>query len=383
MRTSCCVKAVLRKFLSALLLFALCSSFWAADSTLAASKRYSVRANAKVYARASTSSKVVASRGRGSTVTVTGVKGKWARVKKNGKSGYMLKSALVKPSAAKNRASSSVRKTASFKKVNKKAYAKTAAKIYKKPSASSKVLASRRKGASVTVTGVGNKWLRVKKGSTTGYMKKSLITFKAPKSRRISTSAVQRKLCRLGYLKTKYVNGRGSGAYKKALRQFQMMNGLQVSGRATAYTKRKILSTSRKKPSVKNVPWRSSGMSARFPRGKVASIVEIKSGIRMKIRRVGGKNHIDAEPATIRDTAKLKKMYRGKFSWSTKPVLLVVGRSYYAASINSYPHGKEISKTNGYNGQFCLHLKNSKHHLNGKPDIRHQRSIRAAANYFG
>ena len=62
-------------------------------------------------------------------------------------------------------------------------------------------------------------------------------------------------------------------------------------------------------------------------------------------------------------------------------MVLVVDGKYIAASINSMPHGAEISTSNGFDGQFCLHTTNSRTHGTDRVDGDHQRCIEEALDF--
>ncbi len=94
------------------------------------------------------------------------------------------------------------------------------------------------------------------------------------------------------------------------------------------------------------------------------------------LKRVGGTNHMDVEPATAADTAILKSCYGGKWSWDRRPTVVQFGGKWYAASINGWPHGKETISGNNMTGQVCLHFTNSKTHGSAIVDAAHQRCIK-------
>ncbi len=198
----------------------------------------------------------------------------------------------------------------------------------------------------------------------------------------MAVKKLQQELAERGYLAKGSVSGQYGASTTRAVREFQMMNGLSVSGRATVSTQKK-LEDAGNKPGVSMDAWGKSDINRRFPsHGGMATIVDLKTGARIRIRRLYGSNHCDVEPAEKSDTARLKTIYGGKWSWDSRGVLLIAGGKYYAAAINSMPHGEEISKTNGYPGQFCLHLHGSKTHGSGKVNVEHQANIRRVYDYF-
>ena len=112
--------------------------------------------------------------------------------------------------------------------------------------------------------------------------------------------------------------------------------------------------------------------------GSYGYIYDINTGIVVKIKRMGGTNHADCEPATKADTAKLKKLAGGSFSWNRRAVILYAGGKFVACSINTMPHGEQTISSNGYDGQFCLHMAYSRTHGSNKVDADHMYAIKRA-----
>ena len=128
------------------------------------------------------------------------------------------------------------------------------------------------------------------------------------------------------------------------------------------------------KSKVEKVDWFKGGSKV-LRRGGYAQIYDIDSGITLRIKRKGGTNHADVEPATAADTAKLRKVAGGQFSWKSHAVVLICHGRYIAAGINTKPHGEQTIKDNDFPGQFCLHLTNSRTHGTDKVNAAHQASI--------
>lgn len=270
--------------------------------------------------------------------------------------------------------------------------AKTTCKLYSKIAKKARTRKVA-KGRSVVVYGVKGNWCKVSVGGIKGYMLKASLTrpVKA-KTATIRTlksgdsgSAVkklQSQLARRGFISSKSCGGRYSGTTAKAIRQYQMMAGLSVSGVATTATIKKLFSTSSRRPRVTLTRWSNYSVSKYCPDGALATIVDLNTGARLRVRRVGGHNHLDVEPANASDTAVLKRMYGGTWSWDSRAVLLIAGGHYIAGAINGMPHGTEISRTNNFDGQFCLHLYGSQTHGSGDSNSAHQANIRRVYNYF-
>ena len=196
----------------------------------------------------------------------------------------------------------------------------SSAQIYRVASTSSSHV-SVKKGTKLTVTAVKRGWAKVRCNGKTGYMK---------------TSALSR-------VKTK----------KKTSRSW--------------------------KSKVVALDWFDGGQSV-LPVGGYGYIYDIRSGKSIHIKRMGGHNHADVEPASRADTAKLKAI-SGGYSWDSRPVILAANGKYVACAINTMPHGDQTITNNGYNGQFCLHMVNSKTHGTEKVNESHQSAIRTAYNW--
>ena len=182
-----------------------------------------------------------------------------------------------------------------------------------------------------------------------------------------------------------YVSG-CSGNY------YQVQN---AKGTATGYVRKSCVSTSKgSSSSTSNVKKSGTGWKSKvtkrnwfltgnsvLKKGGYGYIYDIDTGIYLRIKRMGGHNHADVEPATRADTRKLLKIAGGKFSWKSHAVILKVGNTYVACAINTMPHGDQTITNNGYNGQFCLHMVNSKTHGTEKVNESHQSAIRTAYNW--
>ena len=164
-----------------------------------------------------------------------------------------------------------------------------------------------------------------------------------------------------------------------------------ASGSVTGYVSASCVSRSKTSTasSGRGRSWRSKvvaldwfkGGSGVLQTGSYGYIYDIDTGIVVRVKRMGGHNHADMEPASASDTARLKKIAGGSFSWDCIPVILYAGGKYVACSINTKPHGDQTIANNGYDGQFCLHMVNSLTHDSGKVNENHQSAIKKAYNW--
>lgn len=141
-----------------------------------------------------------------------------------------------------------------------------------------------------------------------------------------------------------------------------------------------------------------------FGRGDNATVYDIKTSKSFKIKRTYGTNHADCETLTKEDTAIMKEIYKGTWSWERRAVIVIVGDFKIAACMTGYPHAgvdkyaanKTVSsrsggygrgtnfdmvKGNNMNGVFDIHFLGSKNHYNNKIDPKHQALVKEAAEW--
>lgn len=138
-----------------------------------------------------------------------------------------------------------------------------------------------------------------------------------------------------------------------------------------------------------------------FARGSNAKVIDVRTGKSFNIKRTYGGNHADCEALTKEDTKIIKEIWGG-FSWTRRPVIVVINGRYLAASMAAMPHagldskpanvtvsgrsggyGKgtnlDTVKNNGMDGHFDIHFKNSRTHGTNKVDSAHQKAVQEAA----
>jgi hypothetical protein len=115
-----------------------------------------------------------------------------------------------------------------------------------------------------------------------------------------------------------------------------------------------------------------------FPIYAKARVTDIYTGQSFYVQRREGSSHVDAQPLTAEDTAVMKNIYGGLWSWERKGIIVEVGSQRIAASMHGMPHGGGKIDDNNFPGHFCIHFLGSTIH-NGGMDIRHHREILKAA----
>ena len=108
-----------------------------------------------------------------------------------------------------------------------------------------------------------------------------------------------------------------------------------------------------------------------WPWDAVASLRDLETGRTLRVVRYGGYRHADAEPLTRQDTAVLRSLFGGAWSWRRRAVVLEVGGRRVAASINGMPHGEDIVAGNDFDGHFCVHTLAATTHASDRVDPGH------------
>jgi hypothetical protein len=118
-----------------------------------------------------------------------------------------------------------------------------------------------------------------------------------------------------------------------------------------------------------------------FNKYSSATVIDLDTGQQYNIQRRGGSSHADVQPLTAEDTATMKAIYNGKWSWKRRAVIVELenGRKI-AASMNGMPHGRGAIAGNNFNGHSCIHFRDSTTHGSRKVDLAHQMMVWKAAN---
>ncbi len=121
-------------------------------------------------------------------------------------------------------------------------------------------------------------------------------------------------------------------------------------------------------------------VDALFPKGSTAILQDFRTGRQFKIYRLFGGNHADCEPLTAEDSAIMKEVFGGQWSWDRRPAILIFNGRAIAASMAGMPHGNSQDiYGNDFDGMFDLHFLNSRTHGTDRVDPEHQAAVREAA----
>lgn len=260
------------------------------------------------------------------------------------------------------------------------AYFISSAKVYQKKSTSSASL-TMPKGTKCTILAVDGNWAKVRRDGVTAYMNVGYLNLTdrirvyANRDTYVYASAsTSASKAKVSVNTEMYIVGRYSDFWRVETKD----------GGTTAYIKMSHTAASKVATSWKDkvvvMDWYDGGSKV-LARGEYATIYDCETGVQIRIKRMGGTNHADIEPATAEDTAKLLKICGGEFSWDSRSVILYAGGKYVACAINTMPHGAQTISDNNYDGQCCLHMLNSRTHGSDSINAAHQKAIKAAYNW--
>jgi hypothetical protein len=117
-----------------------------------------------------------------------------------------------------------------------------------------------------------------------------------------------------------------------------------------------------------------------FPKYSKATVIDFETGLQFRVQRRAGKYHADVQPLTAEDTAVMKMIYDGKWSWKRKAIIVQLDNERrIAASMNGMPHGEGAIRGNKFNGHFCIHFRDSRIHTTREINMAHQVMVWKAA----
>ena len=190
-----------------------------------------------------------------------------------------------------------------------------------------------------------------------------------------------------------------TSAVQEAVTAFQQAKGLTVDGIAGAETQHALFNTvpigtatgdlTMELHPAEKIDWFTGGIAQLWAKGESFKVYDVYTGIVWWARRWSGGKHLDAEPLTAADTARLCKIYGVENSqqiedldlWENRPSLVTIDGHTYACSLYGVPHNYPDGDTipnNDFKGQLCIHFTNSKGHESGVISVTHQKAIEYA-----
>lgn len=271
--------------------------------------------------------------------------------------------------------------------------------VHPAPDEQSDTIATLKAGNGIQVTDYLSDWYMIKYQGFTGYAKAEDINLGARFTEEtelrelregMSGEAVvkmQNELKRRSFFAAESTGYFGS-LTSKAVKDFQKAAKVYVDGVAgphtlgLLYSKNNIVLEISDRAGVRGrvqlLDWNT--IKKLIPVGATFKVIDVNTGISWNERRLGGSLHIDTEPVTKSDTAKLKQVYGGKWSWNRRAVWVVYKNKVYAASMNGMPHAGERISDNNFNGHHCIHFYKSRVHHSQKECPVHQSMVRKALN---
>ncbi|CAG9609883.1 hypothetical protein NEOCIP111885_03626 [Pseudoneobacillus rhizosphaerae] len=127
---------------------------------------------------------------------------------------------------------------------------------------------------------------------------------------------------------------------------------------------------------IEALPWEQANKL--IPKYTKFTVLDTETGLSFKVQRRAGSNHADVQPLTKADTAIMKKIYSGKWSWKRRAIIVQYKDNWIAASMHGMPHGAG-SLPNDFPGHFCIHFYGSTTHKTNEMDLSHKLMVLKAA----
>ncbi len=199
------------------------------------------------------------------------------------------------------------------------------------------------------------------------------------------------------------VTSKYTTAVADAVKAFQKAKGLTVDGIAGSATQHKLFNTvpvgyanlenlSMTLYPAEKIDWNTGGINELWAKGSNYKVFDVKTGIVWWAHRWSGGLHVDAEPLTAADTARICRIYGVNQSsqitstkhWQRRPMLVTIGSRTFACSLYGVPHNYPAGDTipdNDFKGQLCIHFTNIKTHSSKKVDSGHEEEIQYALEH--
>jgi hypothetical protein len=117
-----------------------------------------------------------------------------------------------------------------------------------------------------------------------------------------------------------------------------------------------------------------------FPMGSNVTLQDFETGRKFRIHHLFGQNHADCEPLTADDSAIMKDIFGGEWSWERRAAIIWLDGQPVACSMAGMPHGtSQDIYGNDFDGMFDLHFHNSRTHGTDSIDPDHQAMVHVAA----
>lgn len=212
---------------------------------------------------------------------------------------------------------------------------------------------------------------------------------------------IQLRLRELGYL-TYPPTGVYRAMTVEAVKAFQTRCGsygtpLAVDGRIGPETMKQLFSPNAPRVAIPN--------SVHMPRGPIASSLAVKgrlvdwsevktmlivgnaykvtdcnTGESFRLVFSGGDNHAEMELYSEDDKPVFDTICGDEYNFLKRPVVVSIGGSDIAASMQCFPHGSDDVESNGMEGHVCVFFSGSLSHVGSISDVEHEATVRRAAD---
>lgn len=113
--------------------------------------------------------------------------------------------------------------------------------------------------------------------------------------------------------------------------------------------------------------------------GSSYTVTDYNTGVSFSVVYTGGEGHAEVECKSAADTEIYREAFGGEYNYSKRPVIVTIGTSKVAASLQGQPHGEDTIASNDMNGHACLYFSSSYSHVASLPDVEHQAQVYKAA----
>lgn len=251
-------------------------------------------------------------------------------------------------------------------------------------------------GQPVKVRDIVGEWYYTIVGNEAGYIHRSYLTMSKPGSVSLErmlkvgmegqeVTRLQTELYERGFLSIVDITGFYGSRTRQAVREFQEACGIDADGIAGDATLDLVYDENNTvthdnamfnmvRGTVELLDWNEGG-SSWLGRGAYFVITDVRTGLSFNARRFGGWLHADSEPVTAEDTVIMKEISGGSWSWNRRPIWITYNGRTVAASMHTMPHMANPTKSNNFDGHFCIHLLGSKVHATERECPRHQACV--------
>ena len=113
--------------------------------------------------------------------------------------------------------------------------------------------------------------------------------------------------------------------------------------------------------------------------GTVCTVYDCYTDESMQFVFTGGENHAEMELASAGEKETFDMICGGEYNFLKRPVVVVVGGTNVAASMQCWPHGSDTRDGNGMEGHVCVFFSGSLSHVGKLPDAEHSANVNLAA----